>query len=182
MKKNVLSIAAVLAAFSLFVAPVMAAGFTFDNNLEGDAEVEWDFTATESNDETVSAGANYNFNGNAGTNGNAVAEGQWTGVGGVFLEAAGGYGLANSNTSGTNYAEAGYASGALSVNGGYAADQHVNGFMSEIEYSGLATAGGAGSVETGLTSGWETVYNNSGSGAGSYEFNNSGSSDFTLVP
>jgi hypothetical protein len=148
---GLVALSAVLVASTSFAAE-------FEFELEGDGELEWAFEQTESSDMTLSSGAEFNFNGGAGTDGYAKVVGDYSGVAGVFAEGAAGYGLAYGDTDGNNHAEAGYAAGALSINGGYAAD------ADKISYEGLATAGGAGGVETSLTYGWDTIYTNAGTG------------------
>jgi hypothetical protein len=178
MKTKFFAIAAMtaLSALAGVLVPstaVQAADFEFDSNLAGDGEVNWNFDFAETEDWSSQAGAEFNFNGGAGTNGEALAKGAFTGVGGVFYEYAGGDGTAYSHTNGTNAAEAEFSAGSFGINGGFAADLNF-GDPSKISHSGVITAGGAGSVETGLTTGTEYAYSQTGGGAYDFEFNNSG--------
>lgn len=174
MKTKFFAIAAMTAlSFLVPSMAVQAADFEFESNLAGDGEVNWNFDFAETNDWAVNSGSTFNFNGGAGTEGDALAKGAFTGVGGVFYEYAGGDGDAYSNTLGINAAEAQFSSGSFAANGGFAADLNF-GDPSKISHSGLVTAGGAGSVETGLTLGTEYAYNQTGSSSYDFEFNNSG--------
>lgn len=166
-----------MAAAALVASPgiVFADDFEFEAELKGDGTLEWAFENTESFDIAFKNGAEYNYSGGAGADGEAMAKGEYTGTGGIFADGAAGYGLAYSDTDGNNYAEAGFASASLSANAGYAGDQSFTGDTSKIEYSGLSTVGGAGSVETGLTFGVETTYANSGSGSYDVDADLSGS-------
>ena len=171
MKSKFFVIAALAA---LLVSSSASAGdFEFESNLEGDGELEWNFDFTETEDFSELSGATFNFSGGAGTDGEAFANGEFTGVGGVFYEYAGGDGNAYSNTDGSNYAEAQFGSGSLAASAGFAGDLDFG--DTEIDFGGLVTAGGAGTVETGLTYGTEYSYSQTGTGSYDYMFNQSGS-------
>lgn len=167
MKTKFFAIAALsamtaLAPILLSTTAVQAADFEFDANIEGDGELAWEVDFTESTNWALRSGSEFNFGGGAGADGQATANGQWTGVGALFGEYGYGNGDAYSNTLGGNYAAAEYHSGSAALAGGFAADANFNGDPSKMKFTSIITNGGAGSAETGLTYGVDFAYNQQG--------------------
>lgn len=165
-----------MGATAAFADPVQS--FEFEEAGDGSLNFDFGFTATE--ETTVSNGAEFAFNGGAGTNGDATAEGEYALVGGIFGEVAIGAGNAYSNTDGESYAEASFASGAFAANGGVAYDETFGNNPAEMSFSGIVTAGGAGSVDTGSTTG--STYTYDVAGGGSYDYTQNSSSSEPMVP
>lgn len=179
MKLFTTTLAVATLAFTGLAAADSAQDFTFTSSNSGDGSLEWEFNFEESTETTVESGAEFAFNGGAGSNGEATADGEYALVGGVFGEMAGGQGNAYSNTNGANFAQASFTSGSFAANGGITYDETFGVNAAEISFSGLVTAGGAGSVDTGLTTGAAYTYQQTGSGSYEYSQNNSASQTAT---
>ena len=176
---SVLGLVATVAALSLStISATQAAGAWFD--LEGEGTGEFNFEFTEFETISVESGAFYDFNGGAGTSGNALAKGEFTGVGGLFFEQAAGSGDAWSDTLGNNYAASTFSSEAFSANGGFAADFDLAGLNSKMSYEGLAVAGGAGQANSGLT--WTNTTTNGWSAGFDYDVEADGVLNYGFTP
>ncbi len=169
MKKLLLG---VTTAFALILGMGMSAmpasAQSFDFVSEGSGDVAWEFDFEESEKFTNTTGASFTFNGGAGTNGDANATGDYAFTGGVSGQYAGGTGSAYDDTVNGPYAQASFESGSFSASGALALDSAYDD-TSTVEFDGLATAGGAGSVGVGTSEGW--VYNYHQDGSGSFDYN-----------
>lgn len=176
--KSILGILVAALAIATFSVPTAgyAAGFVFD--IAGEGEGEFNFEVTESNSFTFESGSLYNFNGGAGSEGNAWSNGGFSAVYGSFDENAGGWGNALSDTLGNNYANAGFSSASYAENGGYAADLALG--LSSVDFSGLTVAGGAGSANTGLT--WTNTYTQGWGASFDYSVDADGAGFYGFAP
>lgn len=177
--KSVLGLVAAAAILSFSTVSATQAETAWFN-LEGEGAGEFNFEVTELETVSVESGAFYDFNGGAGTNGNALAKGEYTGVGGLFFEQATGGGNALSDTLGNNYATSNFSSEAFSANGGFAADLDLAGLNSKMSYEGLAVAGGAGQANSGLT--WTNTTTNGWSAAFDYDVEADGGLNYGSTP
>jgi hypothetical protein len=147
MKKLIMTSVSVL---TLMAGTAFADGFTFA--AEGDLELN----VTESFEFTENQGANFDFNGGAGIAGDTLIKADLTLTGAIGGQEAGGYGLAEANTDDGAYAEAGFESAAY--NASFVAGLSGGFDKSNLSYTGVAQAGGAGGVNVGLTSGFDSEY------------------------
>lgn len=153
-------------AISALTTSVMAQDFVFET--QGEGEIDWALDFSESETFTATSGAEYTFNGGAGTDGGATAEGDIAGTYSFSDQFAGGSGVAV-DENGNTYAAAQFSSGSYVETGGFAGDLAFD-EMSEVSVGGIVTAGGAGSVGTGESTGFEYDYSQEGSGSLNYEF------------
>lgn len=174
------SLSGILAIAALLSTTAMASAQTAWFNLEGEGEGEFNFEVTEFQTVSVESGAFYDFNGGAGTNGDAFAKGEYTGVGGLFFEQAAGSGDAWSDTLGNNYANSTFGSEAFSANGGFAADFDLAGLNSKMSYEGLAVGGGAGQANSGLT--WTNTQTNGWNANFDYDVEADGGLNYGFQP
>lgn len=175
---SILSLVVASLAVATFTFPSTGLGAGFEFDLEGDGEGVFEFEVNETISTTNFTKANFEFNGGAGTQGNAWADGQFSAVGGFYLEDAGGAGNAFSDTALGNYANASFASSSYGVNGGVAADWGSG--LSNIGHFGLIQAGGAGSAGTGITIGSTESWLLDGGFA--YEIDADGEASFGFTP
>lgn len=175
--KNVLLAGVAAFAMMAFGQVASAQSFDFDLDVQGEGNLDWDFEIQENEMTTDKSGSMFEFNGGAGADGEATAQGQWTGVGGVFGEYAYGTGDAYSDTIGGDYAQSEFHAGSGGLNAGFAADANFNGDTSKMKYGSIVTAGGAGSATTGLMDGTEYNYSQVGSGSFDLDVDASGSLD-----
>ena len=149
--KRVLSMAAAV----LLVSGVSATAQSFEFEVEG--EVEGSVSYTESFEFTETNGAEFNFNGGAGSNFDANTNGAIAGVDGVNGQFVGGAGQAFSDTDFGEFATAAYSSGSFAAAGGFASDRAFDDWA-QIDGNGLVQAGGAGSVTTGVSTGYDLEF------------------------
>lgn len=148
--KQVLSIAA--GALLLSAVSVNAQSFEFE--IKGDGQLEANVNYTEELKLTETEGAEFGFTGGAGSEYDANANGAIAAAGGVNGQFAGGIGTALSNTDDGGFAAAEYNAGSFAASGGYATDVAVDDWA-RAKGDGLVLAGGAGSTETGSSTGYK---------------------------
>lgn len=163
---NTLLAASAIAVFGAGMAS--AQNFTFEETGSASGDFELNFTASDMKTET--SGAEYTFNGGAGTEGSMKADGSnYALTGAIAGQYAMGSGDSVSDTNGNDYAKARFESGALSANGGVAYSEKFGNDPAKVSYKGLALAGGAGGVTTGLSDGSSYQLNVAGDAAGKYK-------------
>lgn len=150
-----------------------AQDFEFQGN--GDGTIDWGLNFTQSETYGSTQMATFTFNGGAGTNGDADAEGDIAATFGISGQTAGGNGYAVADTDLGTFAQSEFTSAAFSATGAIAGDLAFNG-LSEVSVGGLVTAGGAGSAGTGLLMGSEYTFLQTGAGNLNFNYQAQGSS------
>lgn len=161
-----------LALSSAFILATTALAQDFSFDLTGNGDINWQLEFTETANLTDTQDANFTFNGGAGTDGSATAEGALAVTYGYSVQIAGGDGFALTDTNGGPYATANYAAASYGESGALAADFALDD-VSNVTFAGLVTAGGAGGAGAETSTGYELIFNQMGSGNLNYNYQGS---------
>lgn len=151
IKHITFALAAALAMTFGAMMPASAQNFTYNAN----GEVDYTLDASETFEFTQTLGGNFAYNGGAGTAGAVNVEADLAATGALNAQEAGGYGSAYANNGGVNV-EAGFESASYTGNFGLAFSGGFN--DASLSYDGVAQAGGAGSVDIGVSTGYELSF------------------------